>query len=309
MRGGSVATICGFLPVRKPAGPTSAVVVAQVKRLTGADRAGHSGTLDPGAAGVLVVALGRATGLLPFLPQGKSYRAEVRLGQTTDTQDAQGRVLRTRPVPPLTRERVERELAALTGDILQRPPRISALKRDGRPLYAWARVGRPVDVPPRPVRVDRLALLVFAPPRLELEVECGAGTYVRTLAADLGELLGCGAHLTALTRTVCNGVTLARAVGLDELTELAAVGRWTELLLTPAAALAHLPAVTATSVDLTTRVVHGNPLDPAPLLDAQDGLFRVLDPDGRLAAVARREGNALIMERVLIRTGEDAACA
>lgn len=299
--------ICGFLPVIKPAGPTSAQVVARIRRLTGIRRVGHSGTLDPGADGVLVAALDRATVLLPYLPTIKTYRAEAVLGVDTDTLDAQGKTLRRRPVPDVSRAELEALLRRFTGDILQVPPQVSALWHQGRRMYDWAREGCVVEKPARPVTVHALTLLEFAPPRITFEVTCSGGTYIRVLAADLGEALGCGAHLSRLTRTGCNHFPLDRAADLETLAAAATAGRWKELVVPAAPALAHLPAVTVPARE-EAAVAHGQALPWDPAAPQPKEPVRVLDAAGELLAMARFRSNRLVMERVLLKP-EEAACA
>jgi tRNA pseudouridine55 synthase len=209
--------------VRKPAGPTSHDVVERIRRSSGVRKVGHAGTLDPTATGVLVVMTGKATRLAQFLGEGtKEYRGHILLGRTTDSQDAAGRTLDERPWDDVTASDVERAFERLTGEIDQTPPMVSALKRDGTPLYELARAGVTVERAPRRVLVERLRLLAFRPPEVEFEVICSKGTYVRTLAADAGELLGCGACLGALERRRAGAFTLDEAV---ELSAVEALGR------------------------------------------------------------------------------------
>jgi len=237
------APIHGFLNLNKPAGYTSHDVVALVRRLCGVRRAGHAGTLDPLATGVLPVCLGRATRLADLVGEGeKEYRAEVTLGVTTATDDAEGEPLLRRPLPAgLTRASLEEVLAAFVGTIEQVPPAFSARRQAGVRAYALARAGQEVRLPPRPVTIYSIALEELALPRLWLRVRCSRGTYIRALARDLGEALGCGAHLSGLVRTRVGVFTLADAVTLEQLREAAGEGRWSELLLPPDFALQHLP--------------------------------------------------------------------
>ena len=191
----------GLLLLDKPAGMSSNQALQRVRHLFRAEKAGHTGSLDPLATGMLPVCFGEATkiaGLL--LGHGKAYETTARLGATTDTDDADGAVLRERPVPALDRPTVEAALRPLTGRIRQRPPIYSALKLGGEPLYAKARRGEAIEAPEREVEVHAFDILDIAPGRIALRVECGSGTYVRSLVRDLGEALGCGAHVTALRR-------------------------------------------------------------------------------------------------------------
>ena len=206
------------LIVDKPRGPTSHDVVKRIRRVTGAKRVGHAGTLDPGATGVLVVLVGKATRLSQFFVEAdKVYRGEIVLGTATTTQDAQGEPIGGGSVESVREDDVRQALAGFVGEIEQTPPMISAIKREGTPLYVLARRGVTVKREPRRVRVERFELLRYVPPRIEFEVACSKGTYVRTLAADVGEALGCGGHLGRLVRTRVGHFGIEQAVSLDEL--------------------------------------------------------------------------------------------
>ncbi|HUT78949.1 MAG TPA: tRNA pseudouridine(55) synthase TruB, partial [Polyangia bacterium] len=188
----------------KPVGPTSFAAVQIVRRAFGLRAAGHAGTLDPRASGLLVLCVGRATRLADMLMDGdKIYRASVRLGVETDTDDTEGRPVATAPVPALDRVRVEAVLESFIGRIEQIPPAFSAIKRHGQPLYRRARRGEELSPEPRPVTIHRIDLIGMREDGLELEVECGKGTYIRALARDLGRSLGPRGHLAALRRTRC----------------------------------------------------------------------------------------------------------
>lgn len=213
----------GILLLDKPPGMSSNQALQRVRHLFRAEKAGHTGSLDPLATGMLPVCFGEATkiaGLL--LGHGKAYDTTARLGATTDTDDADGTVLRERPVPALHRATVEAALAPLTGTISQRPPIYSALKQGGEALYAKARRGEAVEVPEREVRVDAIELLDLQDDRLSLRITCGSGTYVRSLVRDLGEALGCGAHVTDLRRLWVAPFQGATMHALDALQALAA---------------------------------------------------------------------------------------
>ncbi len=236
-------TVDGFLNVDKPSGWTSFDVVAFVRRETNVRRVGHAGTLDPAAQGVLVLALGQATRFLEFLLEApKSYRATVRLGIATDTYDAEGEVVATADPSSVTRKMVEDALAGFRGVVEQTPPMFSAIKRHGVPLYRLARAKREVEREARPVEVHRLELVDFTPPSLTLEVECGHGFYVRSLADDLGRQLGCGAHLEALSRTSVGPFQRGSSIGIEALREVFRAGSWQELLLPLDSVLLHLCA-------------------------------------------------------------------
>jgi tRNA pseudouridine55 synthase len=225
------------LVIDKPAGPTSHGCVAAVRRAYGLKRVGHGGTLDPAVTGVLPIALGPATRLLPYLRGDKLYRAVVQLGVRTSSDDLEGDVLERRSPPVLDTGALEEALAGFRGEILQRPPAVSAVHVGGERAYARARRGELVELPPRPVTIQSLQLLGWdsAEARLELEVRCSAGTYIRSLARDLGEHLGCGAALARLRRTETLGFDLSTAVNLERL----ASGPLPPLL-DPLLALSHL---------------------------------------------------------------------
>lgn len=208
----------GVLNIDKPAQWTSHDVVAKVRHITGIRQVGHAGTLDPMATGVLVLGLGRATRLLEYLVgQPKTYLAGIRLGVATDTYDATGKPVSQSDIPALSREDLEAVLQAFRGDIMQRPPPYSAIKRDGQRLYRLARQGETVEVEPRPVTVYDFDLLAYDGKVLQAQITCSAGTYIRSLAHDLGQALGCGAHLSSLRRLAVGSFRIEDAVTLDRL--------------------------------------------------------------------------------------------
>ncbi len=205
--------ICGVLPVDKPVGPTSFTMVRHVRRRLGIKKVGHAGTLDPFASGLLLVCVGRpATRRSDRLMAGrKRYIAEVRLGIETDTYDSEGAETARRPVPELDRHQLEECLQRFRGKIMQEPPPYSALKHKGKPLYYYARRGERVRKEPRPVVIHSLSLTGFEGERLFLDILCGKGTYIRSLAADIGRFLGCGGHLTALRRLASGNFSVEQA--------------------------------------------------------------------------------------------------
>ncbi len=233
----------GLLLVDKPAGMTSHDVVRQVRRICHTRKVGHAGTLDPMATGVLPVAVGDGTKILQFLlADDKSYRATLQLGITTDTLDAEGKVLQERSVPDDAVARLERACPQYRGEIEQVPPMYSALKKNGVPLYELARRGETVERETRKVRIDRLEIIEHSGAQVTIEVDCSKGTYIRTLAADLGEEIGCGAHLIALRRLRCGFFPIADCTSLDVLKQH--VGEVPPGLLSLDQALANYPAVT-----------------------------------------------------------------
>jgi tRNA pseudouridine55 synthase len=235
------------LVIDKPCGPSSFGVVKRVRALLGnkRERVGHGGTLDPFASGVLPICVGEGTKILPFLLDAdKAYEALVRFGAETDTMDATGKVIAEHPVSGLSRDGLEAALDGFRGTILQVPPMYSALKRDGMPLYKYARAGITVERQPRKVTIHALEVLTFdAPDRARLRIHCSKGTYIRSLAADLGRKLGVGGHLVELRRTASGPFRIEQAVTLDALASLVAEARPLPMI-TPLQALSHLPAVT-----------------------------------------------------------------
>ena len=208
----------GILSIDKPGGMTSHDVVNRIRRLSGIRRVGHAGTLDPLATGVLLVCIGRATRLVEYLVgQPKVYEATIRLGQSTNTYDADGEILTERPLDDLTPERLIESLAQFRGVIQQLPPMYSAIKKDGQPLYKLARKGIEVERAAREVTVYELELLDYALPEVRVRVTCSSGTYIRALAHDLGEVLGCGGHILTLRRTAVGDFLVQEAAPLLEL--------------------------------------------------------------------------------------------
>ncbi|MBI2370739.1 MAG: tRNA pseudouridine(55) synthase TruB [Deltaproteobacteria bacterium] len=280
-----------FLVIDKPEGPTSHDVVKAVQRLTAARRAGHTGTLDPSATGVLVVALDRATRVVAFLPEGeKTYVGCLRLGVETDTQDATGRVVREGGDIPRDEAAVEDAFRAFEGRIRQVPPMYSAVKVAGRPLYQRARRGEEIERPAREVEISKLRVLEMALPEVTFEVTCSRGTYVRALCADIGRRLGCGAHLTRLRRTGSGEFTLSQAVTLEELARLVAAGTWQAWAIPMAQALAVYPRVEVPGA-LEARVRCGTTV-PLEMLTGTQGVpsagsrVRLMSPTGELLALA-----------------------
>ena len=227
----------GFVVIDKPAGLTSHSCVSRLRRCYGLKRVGHGGTLDPAVTGVLPIALGPATRLLPYLPGDKTYRGVIQLGQVTSSDDLEGELLLQNPWPVLDPEDLTAALNPFRGAIQQRPPQVSAVHVDGERAHARARRGEVMDLPPRAVTIHRLTPLHWdqAQGRLELEVHCSAGTYIRSLARDLGESLGCGGCLASLRRTQALGFDVSQAHALPE------SGDTPPTPLSPLLALGHLP--------------------------------------------------------------------
>jgi tRNA pseudouridine55 synthase len=291
-------TLSGYLNVDKPLGMTSHDVVGWVRRhLREPDGAklskvGHAGTLDPLATGVLVVCIGTATRLSEYVMDStKRYRARVRLGVTTDTYDAAGEILARCDASQITQNDVEAVLPRFIGNIQQIPPMYSAIKQGGRKLYDLARAGETVERPPRPVRIDSLTISdfgLFADDQssgwdFTLDVTCSAGTYIRSLAFDIGEVLGVGAHLAALTRTASGSFVLEKAVTLEALP----ADDWTRYLLPPDAPLNAWPAIRLSAED-ALRVRQGQSVREHPS-EADAQLARAYAPDGQFMALLRAD--------------------
>ncbi len=311
MTDSSIPAPQGFVNLDKPVGISSRRASDITARCFGRAPAGHAGTLDPAASGVLPVAVGGATRLVHLLSEAdKEYRARVRLGLATDTDDATGRPLGAEKPVDVSRQAVEAALDAFRGEVLQRPPDFSAIKRGGRAAHKKARAGERVDLAPRPAVYHELELLDFDPPELELAARVSKGTYIRALARDLGERLGCGGHLCALVRTRVGSFSLEESIGLDELRKLAAEGRAAEGLLSAREGLPQLIALTAADDALRRSAARGIPEPlaafgfegPEPMAGEP---CLVVAPDGRALAlaelVAGEDGVARVQPRKRIR--------
>ncbi|HSJ44197.1 MAG TPA: tRNA pseudouridine(55) synthase TruB [Euzebyales bacterium] len=294
----------GVLIVDKPAGCTSHDATNRIRRALRraygspgrrhGHKVGHTGTLDPSATGVLVVCVGRATRLVPYLQAGrKTYEARMQLGRTTTTLDADGEITSEQDASHVNEQIVCEALKRFVGPIEQVPPMVSAVKVDGERLHARARRGEVVERAPRPVVIHDLVLEDFIPgrfPEVKLLVSCSAGTYVRTLADDVGAMLGVGGHLTALRRLASGGARISQAVALDDAEAAIAAGGIDGLLLTPAAAMAQAEYPTVVLADdAVSQLSHGRPIAPT----GHDGPVAALDADGTLiAVVADDDGRA-----------------
>ncbi len=284
-------TTSGILNVDKEVGWTSFQVVALVRKGTGVRKVGHAGTLDPCASGVLLLGLGQGVRITEYLmEQAKVYRARIDLGVVTDTYDAEGRTLARGDYSLVTEAGLREALGQYVGSVQQVPPVYSAVKVGGQPAYRLARQGKPVILKARTARIDRIELLTFQPPLVQLEVECGKGTYLRSLAHDLGQQLGCGAHLAGLVRTRVGPFSLDAAVSLAALREALLDGSWHDLLSPIDYGLLHLAALTLDCED-EKDVRHGCSvtLDPGSLpagVPLQPGQrCRAYGEDGSLVAV------------------------
>ncbi|MDD5285785.1 MAG: tRNA pseudouridine(55) synthase TruB [Desulfuromonadaceae bacterium] len=253
--------INGFLIIDKPAGITSHDVVSRVRRILGTRKVGHTGTLDPFATGVLPVAVNEGTKAIPFLDEAeKCYEALMRLGVATDTLDMTGKVLCVRDYSSVTRPELESAISQFIGSSSQVPPMYSAIKQSGQPLYKLARMGLEVVRAPRLIEIKSIDLLCFSPPLVSFRVVCSRGTYVRTLADDIGNMLGCGAALKELRRTASGFFDLKGAVTLEALQEAECGEQLAELCLSPYIALSHLEDIQLTEEGVA-KVSHGRSPD------------------------------------------------
>ncbi len=286
-------SVDGILVINKPRGLTSHDVVSRVRHLTHQRRVGHAGTLDPLATGVLVVCLGQATRVAEYASgSDKSYCAEIVLGVATDTYDADGRIT-ARSSVQVSLEDIQSALAGFLGPIMQAPPAYSAIKQGGEPLYKAARAGLEVTTEPRPVRIDALRVVSYQEPVLVLQVDCGKGTYIRSLAHDLGQRLGCGAHLSALVRLRSGRFLLEDAITLDDLALAVEFGYLDHFLYAPDETVLDQPAVIlgperATSI----RQGKGLAMTPAPASDREPVLCRAYGLDGEFLALGQLDRQA-----------------
>jgi len=287
----------GILNIDKPSGWTSFQVVAWVRRHSGARKVGHAGSLDPAATGVLLVCVGQAVRISQYLMDlTKSYRAEIALGTATETYDAEGEPTFHGDYSWVDEKQLRQTLSEFVGEIDQIPPAYSAVKRGGRPAYEYARSGRTVTLTARKAVVQRLDLLTFTPPILTIGVECGKGTYIRSLAHDLGQSLGCGAHLKSLVRLGIGPFTLKEAHPLNELEIAFQQGDWQKLLLPLELGLGQLPAV---SLDMEEErdMRYGIPLQKnlsrgAHTIDTNDRQrVRAYAEDGSFVGILRFEAS------------------
>lgn len=296
--------------IDKPAGITSHDVVSRVRRILGTRKVGHTGTLDPFATGVLPIAVNEGTKAIPFLDEGlKRYDALMQLGVATDTLDMTGAVTRSADWLAVTRENVAAVLKRFTGHLSQIPPMYSAIKLDGQPLYKLARKGQVVERSAREIDIHSLELLSFAPPFVSFRVVCSRGTYVRTLADDMGEMLGCGAALKELRRTASGPFEESSAVSLEGLEEAVQNETLETLSVSPCAALAHLPDIPLGDSGLAL-VRHGrspgwHDTEVTTSLECEDGAPVRLTRNGTLIAVAEcrhRAGDVplIVLKRVFM---------
>lgn len=289
-----LAKIDGILNILKPSGPTSFAVVSRLRRASGERRAGHAGTLDPAATGVLIVCLGQATRTIEyFAGSRKTYSCCITLGVSTDTYDATGAITEERDPSGITREQAEAALQAYTGTIDQMPPMYSAVKYQGERLYRFARKGMEVPRKARQVQIYRNDLLDWRPPDLEVVVECSAGTYIRSLAYDIGQYLGCGAHLHALVRLRAEPFRIEESIPLQQAEDAFYTDAWKSLLRPMDEPLRHWKSVTI-GAEMEGRIRNGQRIH---LPDAEPGSDverrRAYTEAGDFLAVLRHEAGDL----------------
>jgi tRNA pseudouridine55 synthase len=283
----------GILNIDKPRGKTSFSIVALVKRLSRERRVGHAGTLDPEATGVLPVCLGQGTRIVEFLVDTtKTYHARIEMGVATDTYDGSGQITQRKDPSGINRRQIESALEKFRGSIRQIPPMYSAVKHHGQPLYKLARAGINIERESRPATIHRLELITWQPPVATLEVECGKGTYIRSLANDLGQSLGCGAHLQSLIRTRCGLFDIKDAIPVPKLKEAFRCGYWPHFVYPVDIVLQHLSAVVVSDAaeDIIRKggslaLEHGGPGEKGYSGQAQ---CRAYTLDGRFLGVLDR---------------------
>jgi tRNA pseudouridine55 synthase len=298
--------INGFVVIDKPAGITSHDVVSRVRRILGTRKVGHTGTLDPFATGALPLAVNDGTKAIPFLDEGiKRYEAVMQLGVSTDTLDMTGKIIRTADWRQVTLESIQSVLKKFTGHLSQIPPMYSAIKRDGQPLYKLARQGRVVERTAREIDIHSLELLSFVPPLVSFKVVCSRGTYVRTLADDMGQMLGCGAALKELRRIASGPFEIAASISLEGLEKAALLGTLDSLSVSPYAALSHMPDIPLNDSGLAL-VRHGRapgwPDTDVPVPSAcNGGTFVRLTQNGTLVAVAECRSCGDDLPRIILK--------
>ncbi len=284
----SIQEVDGIVVVDKPEGWTSHDVVAKMRGIAGTRRVGHLGTLDPIATGVLPVMIGQATRLAQFFDKSeKAYEAVVRLGFATTTYDRQGEPVGPVTEPEVSRDEVEKCLAGMRGEIDQQPPPVSAKKIKGVPAYKLARKNMPVDLAPVRVSIYELTLCNLEGTRAHLRVRCSPGTYIRTIAHDLGVCLGCGGHVESLKRTASGPFRIEQARQMEELGELARNGRLAEAIAPAAELLPEFPAVYVDDIT-SARIRQGRDFTASPFrANAKQEHVKAIGPDGRLVAIGQ----------------------
>jgi tRNA pseudouridine55 synthase len=301
----------GILSINKPRGMTSFGVVALIKRLTSERHTGHAGTLDPEATGVLPVCLGQATRVIEFLfDETKTYLTEVELGITTDTYDSTGKVISTKDSSGITRETLESALNHFRGTIMQTPPMYSAIKHRGQPLYKLARSGIEVERKSRPVQIFSLEINGWSPPIVTLKVDCGKGTYIRSLAYDLGERLSCGAMMKSLVRLRVGPFGIKEALTVSQVEAISQSGNWQQHIYPLDYVLLNFPALVVNK-DQQYSLIHGAPIEMEKNNkhpDTKSGnIVRVYTEDGSFLGMAKydEENRRWQPEKIFLKKGDN----
>ena len=288
----------GILNINKPEGPTSFTIVSRVKKLTGEKRVGHAGTLDPAASGVLPVCFDHGTRVIEYLMDStKDYRAEIEFGTTTDTYDATGSVTSLKDSSSVDRDQIETALNNFLGDIQQVPPIYSALKHKGKPYYELARAGIDIEIASRPVVIHDITVRDWKPPVVTIDVTCGKGTYIRSIAHDLGKMIGCGAYMKSLVRRKYGPFSIDNAISCDELEISFAGNSWHRYIHPIDSVLLHLKAIVVND-DTSQDIQHGRTIeninnstqilkDQSQPVEFQETHCRAYGLDGRFLAILR----------------------
>jgi tRNA pseudouridine55 synthase len=289
----------GFLNINKPLGITSHDVVAKIRRGFKIKKVGHAGTLDPLATGVLVICIGDATRLSDYVMHSqKTYIAQVKFGEATTTYDAEGEITAQKEASHITQADIEAVLPQFTGEIQQIPPMYSAIKKDGKKLYDLARAGETIALDPRPVTIHQLKIIQCDSPIAQIEIQCGSGTYIRSLAHDMGQVLGVGAHLVGLIRVSSGAFDLAKSYDLEVLLNHP---EWESCLVDESVALAHFPRIDLDQTD-TIHIQHGrNPMN-VPASTHEFG--RAYSPNGQFIALLHAENYQWRPYKVFASTSE-----
>jgi tRNA pseudouridine55 synthase len=284
----------GIFNIYKPEGPTSFNIVSSVRKLTGEKRVGHAGTLDPAASGVLPVCIGRATRVIEYLMDGvKRYRAEIEFGKTTDTYDSEGAVTSESDPSGIDPDRIKTALSSFRGEIQQVPPLYSALKHRGTPYYKLAREGIEIEIDSRPVTVHDVYIIDWQPPVVTLDISCGKGTYIRSIANDLGQMMGCGAYMKSLIRTRYGIFNIDNAVSLEELEQSFAHDYRNIYIFPPDSVLMNMKAIIIDDEN-RQKICNGRTLDRksvspdmTPAIEDTETRYSAYDTDGRFIGILR----------------------
>ncbi len=287
----------GILNINKATGMTSHDVVAKIRKLLKQKRVGHAGTLDPAASGVLPICVGHGTRVAEYLSEsGKAYRAEILFGIVTDTYDREGSILRTGDTSSLSLPLIEEHLPHFMGTQMQMPPLYSAIKLQGQPAYKRMRAGEEITLEARPIEIYALHIVTWQAPVLTLDIECSKGTYIRSLAYDLGEQLGCGAHLAGLIRTRSGPFILEKSSTLEQLAGIIEQGALPEHIFPADYAIQQYPALHLDE-ETSMRVLHGNAFHPeVPVLQPESNLARIYNDKGSFLAIAHWDAEEQIWQ-------------